>query len=456
MIRKIFSVLIWSLFILMGSAQSISRVDTGFTQLFRRTSGWTAGDATISLELPDQRSLWFFGDSYLNNVTSINGQQRLPCIFSVRNAVMVQAGKNFSTLLDTAAKGLARTFFKTSDNVANDPVIWPNKGYIHKDTAFIFLSRVNSSFQYQDGYLAKMTIPDLKIISLSKNPSIPDGYNFGVSVLKNLKGDSLYIYGVKPGFLSFDAFLARCPINKVLGTWDYYTGKGWSSTSDDLKKLPGTNFSVSPQYSIFPFKGKYYLVTQEVGFLTCNLGREIYGFQSTSAFGPFTDRQVLYTIQDTLFGDYMKTYNAEVHLQFSDSCTFLVSYNVNGACKSECNGLVGSIPADSYRPKFVRVPWSILDPALNCSPVTKSVDFPESEFFQLFPNPSSGQIEIKIKPVNQTISIDLFNIYGQLIRTYNVPNQSDHIKLDIKESGVLYLRLRTKDHYLVKKLMVQH
>ena len=64
--------------------------------------------------------------------------------------------------------------------------------------------------------------------------------------------------------------------------------------------------------------------------------------------------------------------------------------------------------------------------------------------------------EIKIKPVNQTISIDLFNIYGQLIRTYNVPNQSDNLKLDIKESGVLYLRLRTKDHYLVKKLMVQH
>jgi Domain of unknown function (DUF5005) len=236
----IYLILPWSLF-----AQSKATKDTTFTQYFRRTTGWTAGDATISLALPDNRSLWFFGDSYLDNVISINNQQKLPCLFQVRNAVMLQSGKNFTTLLDTSKAGLARTYFKVSDQVATDPIIWPDKGFLYNDTAFVFLFRLNQASEYQDGYLARMTLPSLNLITLSRIPAIPFGFNFGVSIVKNNKADSVYIYGVKAGFLSFDAYLARCPIDQVLGKWDFYTGSGWSSSFSDLKKIPGTNFTVS-------------------------------------------------------------------------------------------------------------------------------------------------------------------------------------------------------------------
>jgi Secretion system C-terminal sorting domain/Domain of unknown function (DUF5005) len=435
-------------------SQTKSIKDTAFTQYFRRTSGWTAGDATISLALPDGRSLWFFGDSYIDQVTIVNNQQKLPCIFQVRNAVMVQSGKQFMTLLDSSKTGIARTFFKVSDNVASDPVIWPDKGFIYKDTAFIFLARLNSSSEHLDGYLASLVLPSLKLIGLTRIPSIPAGINFGVTILKNKQADSLYIYGVKAGIFIFDAYVARCPINHITGKWDFYTGNGWSSSVTDIKKLPGTNFAVSPQYTIFPYKGKYYLITQQIGYLTCNLGREIYGYQSSSPFGPFINRQLLYTVDDTLYGDYMRTYNAEVHLQFNDSCSFLISYNVNGACKTECNGLVGSIPADSYRPKFVRVPWSILDPALTCSPVTSSGEIIYSKKINVFPNPSSGHVQIKLASIKSPFWLDLINSQGQIIWHKLFQEKTDQISFDIETQGVYFLRMQRREGYLTSKFVV--
>jgi hypothetical protein len=62
------------------SGQPQAYFDTVFTQYFRRNAGgWTAGDATISVPLPDKRVIWLFGDSYTVNVNTSNNT--LPCLF---------------------------------------------------------------------------------------------------------------------------------------------------------------------------------------------------------------------------------------------------------------------------------------------------------------------------------------------------------------------------------------
>ena len=66
--------------------QNLSFFDSTFTQYFRRTCcGWTAGDATISVPLPDHRVIWLFGDSYTVPVDTTDNT--LPCLFQVRNCM---------------------------------------------------------------------------------------------------------------------------------------------------------------------------------------------------------------------------------------------------------------------------------------------------------------------------------------------------------------------------------
>src|SRR5207253_2298917 len=62
--------------------------DHEFTEAFRRTSGWIAGDGAISIPLSDGRVLWLFGDSHLDDMDPANGT--MACLFQCRNAGLLQ------------------------------------------------------------------------------------------------------------------------------------------------------------------------------------------------------------------------------------------------------------------------------------------------------------------------------------------------------------------------------
>src|SRR3954452_14749643 len=72
--------------------------DTEFTEFFRRTKGWTAGDGALSVPLADGRVLWLFGDSHIDDIDPATGT--MPCLFQTRNAGMLQ---------DTNTPNTART-----------------------------------------------------------------------------------------------------------------------------------------------------------------------------------------------------------------------------------------------------------------------------------------------------------------------------------------------------------
>src|SRR5712691_10496993 len=63
--------------------------DQTFTEFFRRTNGWTAGDGALSVPLDDGRVLWLFGDSHVDDYDPKSGT--MPCLFQVRNAGLLHA-----------------------------------------------------------------------------------------------------------------------------------------------------------------------------------------------------------------------------------------------------------------------------------------------------------------------------------------------------------------------------
>jgi len=383
---KIFLNMGWGLLILLvqsmncpGQTVGESRFDSVWTGYFRLNSGgWTAGDATISVPLPDGRVIWLFGDSYTVAVNTVNNT--LPCLFQVRNCFMVQDSVDpsvFKTILDTTMTGVNMTTFKLRPN--DTSIFWPGHGYVNNDTVYIFLERYkNSNLDYEGCYIAKLTYPDLHQVALLPVTSSGTDHIFGRAVLADTAGDWLYVYGNRVNWIVWEPVVARCDISNPMLPWEFYTGSGWSADPGQSQKIG--NDPVSPGFSVFSRDNRFYLVTQENGYLECSLGRDIYSYTSLFPWGPFTGKKLLYTEESQFNGAYLLTYNGQAHPWNIENNELLISYNVNDRvdtlapyiCPSQCENIwTDRLDADTYRPKFIRVPMDL---------ITSTGDGPESAF----------------------------------------------------------------------------
>ncbi len=348
--------------------RTVAYKDSVFTEYFRKTSGWIASDATISLPLSNNKVLWLFGDTYIDGYRA--SDTSLNCFFQVRNSMLLQDKQNPSqllTILDNTQAGVNRTPIKIGDN---STYFWPGHGYAEQDTAFVFWQEyMGANYTLLGNYISKIYTPGMvdasAIKDLIKLP-LPDGLTYGTSILIDSVGGYRYIYGSKQDWIVHRPLVARLSINKdITEPWEFYTGSGWSSSANDgAALLTGSKGHVSPSYSVIKIQGKYYMISQDNGFLTCGLGRDIYAWRSDTPYGPFTDKTLLYTIEDKYRGSYYITYNATAHPQFTTNNELLISYNVNDICPAQCGASGGRRNADGYRPKFIRVPFSVIDPAL--------------------------------------------------------------------------------------------
>src|SRR5688500_12071409 len=114
--KKFLPFLLLFIFFHTGFSQP-SYKDVTFTEYFRRTSGWTASDGTISVPLPSGKTIWLMGDSYIDNYNEADNT--IPCLFQVRNAILVQDILNpseLTTILDNSQTGVNRTPIKLQSN----------------------------------------------------------------------------------------------------------------------------------------------------------------------------------------------------------------------------------------------------------------------------------------------------------------------------------------------------
>ena len=77
--------------------------DQTFTEFFRRTSGWVAGDGALSVPLSDGRVLWLFGDSHVDDFDPVSGT--IPCLFQTRNAALLHQKSDLRNARTLIGKG---------------------------------------------------------------------------------------------------------------------------------------------------------------------------------------------------------------------------------------------------------------------------------------------------------------------------------------------------------------
>jgi Domain of unknown function (DUF5005) len=309
------------------------KLATDFNQLFTRYSGWTGGDATYSIPLPDGRNLWLFGDSFIGTV---NPNRTRPGGGLYRNAFVVQDGDDLTTLT-----GGATAFVEPADA---GWWYWPGHGIAHGDTLQVILFGFKSTgsgawdFAYASVDVATFSLPDFQLLSIERKIADPPT-NYGAAILK--EDGYLYLYGSeKQGFSKF-LHTARVAGDDLNGEWEYFDGTGW--TTDPA--LSARHFAhVSDEFAVFKHNDRYYLLTQHH-----ILGGEIYIYDSPNPASGFDHKRTVYCTPQSHEGNLF-TYNAFAHTQFSSGGELLVSYNVNS---SNFADLFSN--ADNYRPYFVRV-----------------------------------------------------------------------------------------------------
>jgi hypothetical protein len=132
--------------LLLCSGRLAAQVDSFHSQpapaydlLFRKTSGWTAGDGAFSIPLTDGRVMWLFGDSHIGGYDSVS--QTVPCLFQVRNAAFVHHLRDLERhhTLTGRPPGIP-SLFKVLPG--DSTWVWPGFGAQLGDTVYIVQSEL--------------------------------------------------------------------------------------------------------------------------------------------------------------------------------------------------------------------------------------------------------------------------------------------------------------------------
>lgn len=305
-----------------------------FNQLFTRYGGgWTGGDATYSIPLPDGRVLWLFGDSFMGSVKPDRSRPGSPF---KRNAFVVQDGNNLTTLT-----GGSSAYLVPADA---GWWYWPGHGLAHGDTLQVLMFGFKSTgggawdFAYASLDVATFHLPDFTLISLERKVTDP-ATNYGACILED--GGYTYLYGAEKVGLSKFMHVARVQGHDLNGVWEYFNGIDW--TTDPVQSAR-VFANVSDQFSVFKQNSKFYLLTQHHIF-----GSEIYIYDSDHPALGFKQKRTVYCTPQSNQGNLF-TYNAFAHTEFSSNGELLVSYNVNSFVFADVFS-----NADNYRPFFVRI-----------------------------------------------------------------------------------------------------
>ncbi|MCF8231033.1 MAG: DUF5005 domain-containing protein [Bacteroidales bacterium] len=335
------------------SAQEIQRDET-FNDIFSRDCcGMTGADGTYSVLLPDGRTVWIFGDTFLGTVNPDNTREKRRPIF-IRNSFAIQE------------EDTLRTFYQEKDGWESSFVIppdatkgekfsedslwyWPGDGFVENGKLKVFMSAFWQAeeggwgFRWMRTDLAVFSLPE---VTLEKIEHVPftegSSIHFGHAVCDKAEGFT-YIYGLgedkKP-------YVARAVKGSVMSPWKFYTGKGWSS---DVKKAqPMLDIQGSEQFSVFKLNDKFVYLTQIGGFDD----NTIVSYTSDVPFEGWQNRQNLYKPKVPGNDKDLFAYNALAHPQFiNDDGELLVSYNVNSFNLEDLFE-----DATIYRPRFIRVP----------------------------------------------------------------------------------------------------
>ena len=315
--------------------------DPAFDRLFTRFGGgWTGGDGTYSIGLPDGRTLWMFGDTFLGRV---NPDRTRPADSPlINNCFVIQDRESLKTLYGGSADSPLALMTPT-DGVG---WYWPADGTVEGDVVRVFFRRFRRTgpdpwqYAWVGTDLAGFSLPNLANATLSPL-KFSSEVMYGSSILE--AEGMTYIFGTEDLGERKYAHVARAAAGQLTGQWEFYTGSGWST---DARLSARILDGVANQFSVLEVRGRFLLLTVDTHTPFSNL---LVAYLSHRPWGPWQGPVAVYTPPEAV-GDVV-AYNAFAHPEFTHGDRLLVSYNLNAV--SDFN--IPYRDADAYRPRFIRV-----------------------------------------------------------------------------------------------------
>lgn len=343
--------------VVTNSEPGTATVDTKFNKLFARDCcGVTGADGDYSVLLPDGRTIWILGDSFLGTVKPDRSREKTIPWF-IRNSMAVQEGDSLHSFYNVI-NGWPSSFVippgAPKGKMFSEDTLWywPGDGFVENGKLKVFMSQFNQAekgdwgFRWQSSNIATFSLPEIKLEKID-HFSYPgtNEIHWGHAVCDGDKKYT-YIYGAEDK--TKNLYVARAPKGNILAPWEFYTGNEWVKDSRESK--PMLVIQGSEQFSVFKLKNKYVLVVQEGGFMS----GEICSYYSDSPYTGWKNRKVLCHVKlpdNVVSTKNLFAYNALAHPQFIENGELLISNCVNSFVVDDVFQ-----DASKYRPVFQRVP----------------------------------------------------------------------------------------------------
>ncbi|MEV5583900.1 DUF4185 domain-containing protein [Streptomyces parvus] len=300
-------------------------------------SGWTGGDSTYSVKLPDGRILWMFSDTFIGPLNP-DGTRPTNAPF-VNNSFVIQDGSSLSTVTGGTATD-PKSIMPPS---APDHWFWLGGGHIITRGSAKYLQVIFHEwhrfgadawdFAHKRNVLATFSLSDLtKPMSQEVLPSTAN-IQWGAGITSSsASGDGYtYVYGVDEAGYRKKMHLARVKGNDLSGIWEFFN-KGDNRWVIDERQSDAVHTGVANEYSVTPWNGQFVLLTQDSNEA---FSAQVNIFVACDPAGPFTNPTHVYTMSETgPWGNYADgsvfSYNAHMHTSLNRSGNeFTFSYNVN-------------------------------------------------------------------------------------------------------------------------------
>lgn len=327
--------------------------DSIFDQKFQMSGpGFTGGDATYSVLLPDGRTVWIFGDTFIGKVTPELTREKTSPMY-IRNCFVVQDGEEMKTLHQGRNKDFISMAVpqevQNKDKTELETWFWPGDGFVYNNKLMVFMSKFHQAeegmwgFEFLESVLVEYSLPNLKEVNRINIPYAKEsGIHFGHAIYE--ANNYLYIYGLKDQ----KPYVARSNYKNLTKDWEFFDGAEWVQNIKSI--APILEVSGSEQFSIIQLKNKYVMITQ-LG----SLSKKVSSYISETPYGPWYNLQILFETPIDYKNEELFTYNALAHPQFTTNDELLISYNTN-SMKLEDHFTNAGI----YRPRFMRVPISFI------------------------------------------------------------------------------------------------
>ncbi|MEU5583069.1 hypothetical protein ABZ791_36350 [Streptomyces huasconensis] len=338
-------------------------------------NGWTGGDSTYSVRLPDGRNLWLYSDTFLGPLKSDGTRPTSAPL--VNNTFVIQNGSSLSTIQGGTASSPAAIMPPPATSTADHPRwYWLGDGMIatvdNQDRLQVIFHQWEKfgpggwDFGMEKVVVATFALNNLKSpMSVKEIPVAADRgsrIQWGAALLPaSMSGDGYtYIYGIDDAPTNKALRIARVKGSDLsqVDKWMFYNAdlQAWMP---EWQQGTHSTVGIANEFSVTKWdEGNAFVLISQDSLDAFSAKIRIWSNCQPWAFGRALGQDVLYQMPEVgLFGSYgdknIFAYNAHAHPTLTSGGRLTLSYNVNSF-----DSTVGSQGAhyrdpSIYRPRFV-------------------------------------------------------------------------------------------------------